>query len=61
MKRIFAVKLSKTGWPNDTMRFEVVADNAEQAIVKSRRQARRERKYRGPWVVEELYHRGRAV
>jgi hypothetical protein len=61
MKRIFKVELSKSLYPLDTYRYEVVADTAEQAIKKARIQARRESAWRGAWVVDLVQHRGAAV
>lgn len=61
MKRIFKVKLSNVRYQNDTSTFEVVANDAHSAIDKAKTQAVRESRWRGGFIVEEVFHRGPAV
>lgn len=60
MNHVFMVRLSRVTSTRDSS-YEVVAPNASKAIVKAKRQARRDYPYRGSWMVEELLHRGFAI
>lgn len=61
MTRIFSIKLSKSLYPNDWVRYEVVAPTAVRAIDKATARAKKETRWYGGWVVEELIHRGPAT
>lgn len=60
MNHIYMVKLSRASSIREPV-YEVVALNATTAIVKAKRQGRRDYGYRGTWQVEEVLHRGFAV
>lgn len=58
MKRVFSVKLSAGA--HSHLRYEVVAENAVEAIRKAIKQSKRDTSERHS-LVEELTHRGEAL
>lgn len=69
MKHVFKVKLESCvatcegGYVPRVLRpmYEIIADNATQAIAKAMAQAKKDYIYRGNFICVRLKHRGAAV